>query len=148
MSRQGQASPGDGDEVAAVIVLRRDGAVLMQHRDDIPGLSDAGKWVMPGGHREPPESLETSARRELLEETGYRCGELKQLAVFKRHDDDGWPSCQLTVFWTWYDGVQPVHCLEGQALKFILREEAHSYGIRPILIEVWDKAIAQAKKLK
>jgi 8-oxo-dGTP pyrophosphatase MutT (NUDIX family) len=39
-------------QVCGVVLLREDGAALLQHRDDIPGIADPGLWVFPGGHRE------------------------------------------------------------------------------------------------
>jgi 8-oxo-dGTP diphosphatase len=42
----------------------------------------AGKWALPGGFIEMDETLEASARRELLEETGLEVGEVEQLGTF------------------------------------------------------------------
>jgi 8-oxo-dGTP pyrophosphatase MutT (NUDIX family) len=125
------------DEIAAVFVLRADGAALLQHRDDKPGLRDAGKWVPPGGHSDDGESIEQCARRELREETEYVCGELHRLATLD------WTDCTLHVFWTRYDDAQPVHCREGQDLKFVKREEACYYAIPSRLISVWDQALVK-----
>jgi 8-oxo-dGTP diphosphatase len=129
-------------QVAAVVVLREDGAVLLQHRDDKPGLRDAGLWVMPGGHRDAGESMEACARRELLEETDYKCGELRWLTTFRADHDGDWPGCELHIYWTRYDGVQAVNCREGQNLKFVKREEARYYPIPRGLVAVWDQTIA------
>ena len=68
--------------VCGVVLLRRDGAVLLQLRDDKPEIQDPGIWVFPGGHVEPHETLEEGARREFLEETCYSCSELTRLVGY------------------------------------------------------------------
>jgi 8-oxo-dGTP pyrophosphatase MutT (NUDIX family) len=134
--------------VAAVVLLREDNAALLQHRDDKPGLRHAGMWVPPGGHCEPDEAMESCARREMREETGYECDNLNWLISFEDGYAEGWPSYPLTVFWAWYDGVQSVRCMEGQALQFVERNLTQSHPMPPYLIEVWDLAIAAASKEK
>lgn len=42
--------------------------------------ADGVRHVMPGGRREPGESLEATVRRELLEECGWHVGELRSFA--------------------------------------------------------------------
>lgn len=130
--------------VGAVILLRQDGAALLQLRDNKKGLRHAGKWVPPGGHAEPGEAIEICARRELLEETGYHCSDLRWLIDLEDRVDK-WPPYQLTVFWTYYDGVQKIRCHEGQALEFIRREDAYLYDIPAYLIGIWDMALCAAK---
>lgn len=127
--------------VAAVIVLRHDGAALLQLRDDRPDIRHPGVWVPPGGHSESDESMLCCAKRELLEETGYECPEARFLVSFEDRVE-GWPAYTLTIFWCAYDGTQPVTCREGQALAFIERYRAGNYPIPPYVINAWDAAIA------
>ncbi len=130
-------------EIAGVVLLRQDGAALLQHRDDKPGLRHAGLWVMPGGHCDPGESLETCACREFLEETTYQCGEVEWLIDFYREAEGEWKAYHLTFYWGVYDGQQSVQCLEGQDLQFIDRDRAADYPIPPEVMEAWDLAIAR-----
>ncbi|MEI8173109.1 MAG: NUDIX domain-containing protein [Deltaproteobacteria bacterium] len=132
------------ERVGAVILLREDGAVLLQLRDCKEGLRHAGMWVPPGGHAVPGEAIETCARRELLEETDYHCSD-SQWLVDLEDCVDKWPPYQLTVFWTYYDGVQEIRCKEGQALEFVRREDASSYNIPSYLMDIWDMALFRAK---
>lgn len=48
------------------------GRVLMQLRDDWPGLAQAGRWGPFGGGVEPGEGLTEAVLREVAEETGLR----------------------------------------------------------------------------
>ena len=131
------------DMVGAVILLRSDGAALLQHRDEKPGLRHAGMWVPPGGHAEAGESMRDCARRELREETDYDAPDLHLLLSI---DDEvqGWSAYQLTFYWCWYDGVQSLTCHEGQGLAFIERALAARYPIPAYLINAWDAALAAA----
>ncbi|MGE0391992.1 MAG: NUDIX domain-containing protein [Vicinamibacterales bacterium] len=133
------------DRVAAIALLRRDGAALMQLRDDKPGLSHANMWVLPGGHSEPDEPIESTARREFLEETEYRLGDLHWLARFEDQPPDH-PLFSVAVFWAVYDDVQPIVCHEGQALEFLKREDADRYAVPDFLIRAWDLALGAARQ--
>lgn len=129
--------------VAGIVLLRADGAALLQHRDDKPGLPHAGLWVFPGGHCESGETLETCARREFFEETGYQCGDLHALDAIPRLQVENYPPVHLTVFWSAYDGVQPVQCFEGQALAFIQRPGAERHPMPDYLLPIWDLALTR-----
>lgn len=130
------------DRVATVLLLRRDGAALLQHRDDKPDLPEAGLWVPPGGHAEPGESVCDCARRELREETEYDAADLQFLMSFDATAHA--PPAYLTIFWCWYDEVQPITCHEGQALAFIERSAVSRYPIPAYVIKMWDAALAAA----
>jgi len=67
------AAPADGLRRAAVavcVVLEHDGCSLLITRRAPTLRSHAGQWALPGGGRDPGESAEDAARRELREETG------------------------------------------------------------------------------
>ena len=131
------------ETVAIVILLREDGASLLQLRDDKPGLAHAGRWGWPGGHCESGETLEIGARRELEEETGYVCQELHLVArVEDRQPDDPRPPASFAVFWTRYDGRQRVECREGQAMRFVSRKDAEASSMPTFLFPVWDQALS------
>ncbi|MCC6792953.1 MAG: NUDIX hydrolase [Thermomicrobiales bacterium] len=51
---------------------------------------------IPAGTAEPGESPEETARRELIEETGYRAGSIRQIACY--YSSAGFLSEQLTLF--------------------------------------------------
>jgi len=132
-------------QVGAVMLIRKNGAALMQHRDVKPDLRRSGMWVPPGGHAEHNEDKKKCARRELLEETAYDCSDLQFLTEFEDHVK-GWPPYLLTVFWAYYDGIQQLQCLEGQDLKFINRNQADLYDIPSYLLKVWDMALEASGK--
>ncbi len=61
---------------ACLLLVDADGRLLMQRR------LDNGLYGIPGGTMEPGETLEETARRETLEESGYAPGELHLLGVY------------------------------------------------------------------
>jgi 8-oxo-dGTP diphosphatase len=60
-------------ETALVLLVDRDGALLMQHRDGHAAIAPY-QWALPGGHIEPGETPIHAAHRELAEETGLAAG--------------------------------------------------------------------------
>ncbi len=61
---------------AGVLLVNEKNQLLLQRR------SDNGLWAYPGGSMEPGETFEECAKREVLEETGLHCLELKLFTVF------------------------------------------------------------------
>lgn len=55
----------DLDYTASAFIVRDGKVLLMNH-------SKTGYWLQPGGHTEGEETLDETAKREVLEETGFR----------------------------------------------------------------------------
>ncbi len=55
----------------AVAILYQSNQVLLQLRDDHPGIIYPGQWGFFGGHLEPGETPLAALQRELQEEIGY-----------------------------------------------------------------------------
>ena len=125
-----------------MVLLSKDGAALLQHRDNKLGISAPGQWVFPGGHCELDEPSIECARREFLEETGYRCSELVPVTEFSYRCRDTGRSFRMRFWRANYDGVSPTYCYEGQAVRFVSREEAGQLSIPEYLLSVWDCALS------
>lgn len=141
-------TPSAKVRVAGVVLLRENGAALLQHRDDKPGLSASGQWVFPGGHCETSESCRDCARREFLEETGYDCTDLRPLIEFPHTCPATGRSLTMSFWWAQYDGITPTHCYEGQELRFLAREEIARHLIPDYILRVWDFALVAEKTLR
>ena len=131
-----------GSVVGAVYLVRDDGALLMQLRDQKADLRHAGLWVPPGGHGEGGETFEQVARREFEEETLVRCGKLLWLSAIEV-ELPPWPTYLLANFGGLYDNVQPYYCREGQDLRFIERERAAQLPMPAFVVDTWDRVLSR-----
>lgn len=132
----------DGPMISAVYLIRKDGAALMQLRDEKPGLRHAGIWVPPGGHMDSGETLEDAARREFEEETQIHCGKLQWINALEVVLPP-WPTFLLANFMDRYDNKQEFACLEGQKLCFLLRERAKEFSLPAFIVKNWDYILTQ-----
>lgn len=66
--------------LGAGVIVYDDGKILLQER------KDNGKWALHAGGIEVGEELEETARRELLEETGLKAGNLELLGIYSGQD--------------------------------------------------------------
>lgn len=67
---------------AGVILVDREGRVLMQLRDDNPKIMYPGHWGLTGGASLRGESPEETARREVSEETGLSLGRIDPFRAY------------------------------------------------------------------
>lgn len=121
------AAPLHAIDVAAGIVWR-DGRFLAARRP--AGKPHAGYWEFPGGKLEPGEDAAQALARELFEELDIRV----RSATFWRRAEHAYPERGLHVrlhFFhvTAFDGSP--RSLEGQALRWILPQEARSLPFLP-----------------
>lgn len=105
--------------VAGAVLLNRRGEVLLQHRDDKPGIESPGLWSLFGGGLDVNESPAAAMLREIEEEIGYRPRAFRPLVVFS-----GW-SAEFHIYLA--EVGPPIGELvlgEGQGFAFFGREEA------------------------
>jgi len=109
-------------QFVAVILVKSDGSVLAQHRDNKKTILGPDTWCAIGGARDKEEDidLKKTGARELKEETGYKINpeDFKFLARDEYITEKGTP-VERTIFWALYDGRQEINCYEGQAIRFI-----------------------------
>ena len=112
--------------VAAVLLIDRQGRILMQHRSmDAPAAP--GKWSFPGGGIEEGEAPQEAARRELLEETGLTVD--GDLALFWSGIRPSASAIKGQVDWYIYSAAtdarqEDVVLGEGDAMEFIAPADA------------------------
>ncbi len=112
---------------ALVLIVSRDGALLMQHRDEHAPISP-NRWGLPGGRIEPGETPILAAHRELLEETGLVVPDLKPFWTGPRPFEPG-VAHEITMyaFCGRTDATQQDIVLgEGRSMSFIAPELAVS----------------------
>lgn len=121
-THSGEAHRQTRPEVAIAILYRPDlqnlQDVLLQLRDDIPGIAFPGYWGFFGGHIEPNETPEEALARELWEEIGYEIPE----ATFFGHYPEPW--VQRNVFTVpLIVELETLHLCEGWDWGFFTAED-------------------------
>lgn len=106
-------------DVAVGVILRADGTVLLGDRPE--GKPWAGWWELPGGKREPNETVLEALSRELQEELGLTPTEATPWVTYVHH----YPTTTVRLHFcrvTRWNG-QP-QSLESQQLKWVTPSEA------------------------
>lgn len=121
----------------AVIIARAgDKWVFCKHRE-------RDTYEVPGGHREPGEDIETTARRELYEETGALTYTLQPICVYSVADADD-PDAQESFGMLYYARIETFEPeLHSEIEKIILTEELPNQWTYP---EIQPKLLAEARR--
>ncbi len=147
-------SQGRGDivdrsiKVACVAAILTNGGnrVLLQLRDDKPGLAFAGCWTLPGGRVEEREEPDDAIRREVFEELRIR----PNLSLWKVYERPHVSSAEapLTIVQYVYTGRvdEPIESLatdEGQAIEYVaasrIPQLPMAYGFDGLLLEFFSQ---------
>lgn len=132
---------------AAVVLLRKDGYVLMQLRDNKTSIVFPNHWCVPGGRVEKNENFKQAAIRELEEETGVKISDATPIWEEIYQADDGrW--INRHIFFAMYDGEQKIACYEGQKMEFVNPKNFSKMLIYPGHEKIIKKAIEKARELK
>ena len=101
-------------------IRNKDGQVLMQQR-----VYPHGKWGLPGGIMELGESTQDTVRREVMEETGLKLGELTLFGVYsgqgylcKAQNGDEWEVVTIVYTTNDYEGEAAIMDDESLALEW------------------------------
>jgi 8-oxo-dGTP pyrophosphatase MutT (NUDIX family) len=107
-----------------IVLVRLDGAVLAQHRDNNPSIPEPDTWGICGGKREDDDSTdEIGACRELFEETGYHISPDELVSLAEDSFIAGRHHITRKFYWAPYDGKQQISCFEGQEIRFVMPSE-------------------------
>ena len=127
--------PAGGAAGVQVILLDARDRVLLQLRDDVPGIPYPGTWCLPGGHLEDGEEPAAAAVRELREEMSLDIAPSALHHVVSARRRYGLEH----TFWTPLDvDAARLPLTEGQAVRF------HTLGqIRSMDLGYEDNAVLE-----
>lgn len=138
---------------AGVILVDRQGRVLMQLRDDDPKIMFPGHWGLTGGAAHPDETPEQAARREVEEETGVALERFEPFrAYYFSESGAGKKSATTRTDYELYlfhapceTAAEEMVCGEGRGLRFFapgeMRELDIAYNHRDVLSDFFASAL-------
>lgn len=127
------------------MIIRKDGAILFQLRDDKAEIAYPNYWGIPMGRVEDGEDYKKAAIRELTEETDYIPEDIEELATLEV--DHYWEGkLQHHIYWTMYDGEQTINCNEGQEMRFLQLDELLRGNYQPKHDELFKLAVEKARE--
>ena len=138
---------------AGVILVDRQGRVLMQLRDDDPKIMFPGHWGLTGGAAHADETPEQAARREVEEETGIALDRFEPFrAYYFSESGAGKKKASARSDYELYlfhapceTPAEEMVCGEGRGLRFIAPDELHAldiaYNHRDVLTDFFASSI-------
>jgi len=130
---------------AMVLLVNKDGYVLMQHRTyDAP--SYPGTWAFFGGALEGDEEPELGAKRELLEELSYVLDNPKVELTVEYDNDKGYGTKYY--FIVPYDEKQKFELKEGLGYTWIPLSDLSNFNIAEHNLKVLDTLKQKIEQLK
>jgi 8-oxo-dGTP pyrophosphatase MutT (NUDIX family) len=128
-----RARKHEGTSVMALLTAPR-GDVLLNLRDDQPGVVHPGHWAIIGGGVEPGEGLDEALRREVAEEIGY---ELDVAREFCRIVDWEGNRHLVIVYVATIDAtIDELHLGEGKEIRFFPPGTIARLKLSPFVKEV------------
>ena len=116
----------------AMVILHREGRVLMQLRGSDPDVYAGGMWGIFGGHLEPGEEPEQTARREIEEELGLVLD--GALDLFAHRIDDGRERFIYAARLS--HPLEAIRLAEGDGMAVFDAKALESYAVVPVHLEV------------
>jgi 8-oxo-dGTP diphosphatase len=108
----------------SVILANTRGEILLQLRDDKPGLLWAGHWTLPGGYVESDETPDQAIAREIIEEMELHDLDLRLWKRFEAERGNPPILCAEHIFVGRLDrDAQTIPLHEGQRIAFFGRDQ-------------------------
>ncbi|MEV0373331.1 NUDIX domain-containing protein [Streptomyces sp. NPDC050636] len=122
---------------ASALIFNSAGEYLLHLRDDVAGIWEPGSWALLGGGREPADaSLESTVRRELMEEAGLDLPVLEPFAVETATGTDG-SAIPIQIFAAHWDGdATSLRLTEGVMLAWFRPEVMPRLRLSPSTLDL------------
>ncbi len=133
-------------EGSGVMLIDREGRILLQQRDDDRPPAGYGRWAIPGGGREGAETPRETALREFEEETGIRLERLRFYRTVTRSDLPDLFVDRLDMFFADDDvGRDRIEVNEGLDFQYWPPAEFHRLRMNPATRQALSDFVASDK---